>query len=70
MVKFRKQKVGMIKATLSSQHHFETEEALHHVAVQIFDVLMFAGVINIGNLVWNSLTAIYSPDSEVISIKY
>ena len=57
----------MIKATISSQYEFETEEDHHFIAVQIFDAMMFAGAINIGNLVWNSLTAIYSPDIKVIS---
>ena len=56
----------MIKATISSQHEFETEEDLHFIAAQIFDAMMFAGAINIGNLVWNSLTAMYSPDVEVL----
>ena len=56
----------MIKATISSQYEFETEEDHHFIAVQIFDAMMFAGAINIGNLVWNSLTAMYSPDVEVL----
>ena len=55
----------MIKATISSQYEFETEEDHHFIASQFFDAMMTIGTPNIYNLVWNSLTAMYSPDIEV-----
>ena len=60
----------MVKATICSQYEFDTEEDLHFIAVTIFDAMMFAGGINIGNLLWNSLSVIYSPDIEVISFEH
>ena len=80
LILHRKKWIIKIKASISSQiqnpnskifeHEIETEEDLHFIAAAIFDALMFAGIINIGNLLWNALSIIYSPDHDVSYLKF